>query len=242
MDNTIDDTRETMNLIVGSPAGTTNIYVNATKEDREGNNLTSMCNVKAGEKLVLNVTSSDNAVATAPATIEIKGCGTTNQTPLAVTPVGAGTSDITFSRNTGSTATGTFDMSTARFRAAVTAPPPSNTAPTVSVTGVADKASYEIGAVPAAGCQVVDPEDGNSSFLASLSAITGPVSAHGIGSQTASCAYTDGGGLSGSASATYSIVDTIGPEVTVTGFNDGDVFELGVDTLPTAGCDTQDSG
>jgi hypothetical protein len=93
-------------------------------------------------------------------------------------------------------------------------PPPTNTAPDVSVTGVTDGASYEIGAVPAAGCAVTDTEDGNSTFPATLSATTGPLSAYGLGSQTASCSYTDAGGLSDSASATYSIVDTVAPTIT----------------------------
>ncbi len=90
---------------------------------------------------------------------------------------------------------------------------PSNTAPTVSVTGVTDSSSYNKGSVPAAGCSVIDAEDGNSSFAATLGAISGAYAADGIGSQTASCSYTDGGGLSDSASATYSIVDPSGPGI-----------------------------
>src|SRR4029453_12859438 len=71
--------------------------------------------------------------------------------------------------------------------------------------------------VPEATCQVTDAEDGNSSFAATLSAITGPYAADGIGSQTASCSYTDGGGLSATpASATSSIVDPSGPSITYT--------------------------
>jgi hypothetical protein len=91
---------------------------------------------------------------------------------------------------------------------------PANTPPSVSVTGVTNGISYEFGSVPDAVCEVTDTEDGNSSFAATLSAITGPLSAYGLGSQTASCAYTDGGGLSATpASATYTIVDTSAPDV-----------------------------
>jgi hypothetical protein len=87
-----------------------------------------------------------------------------------------------------------------------------NTAPTVVVTGVAQGGSYELGAVPAAGCQVTDTEDGSSTPPASLSPITGPLSAYGIGSRTATCTHMDTGGLSATpASATYSIVDTTDP-------------------------------
>jgi hypothetical protein len=93
--------------------------------------------------------------------------------------------------------------------------PPTNTAPTVTVGGVSDGATYAKGLVPAATCNVVDAEDGNSSFAATLSSITGPYASDGIGSQTASCAFTDSGGLSAApASATYSIVDPSAPSIT----------------------------
>jgi hypothetical protein len=91
---------------------------------------------------------------------------------------------------------------------------PTNTPPSVSVTGVTNGAAYTKGSVPSAGCSVVDTEDGNSSFAATLSAITGPNAADGLGSQTASCAYTDGGGLTANASATYTIVDSSAPSIT----------------------------
>jgi len=89
---------------------------------------------------------------------------------------------------------------------------PGNTAPTVAVTGVADGATYELGAVPAAGCQVTDAEDGNSTTEASLSPISGPLAAYGIGDRTATCSHKDDGGLSATpVSATFHIVDTTKP-------------------------------
>jgi hypothetical protein len=88
-----------------------------------------------------------------------------------------------------------------------------NTPPSVSVAGVTDGATYDKGSVPAATCEVTDAEDGNSSFAATLSSITGPYSSDGIGQQTASCSYTDGGGQSDTASATYSIVDPSPPSI-----------------------------
>jgi hypothetical protein len=90
----------------------------------------------------------------------------------------------------------------------------SNTPPTVTVGGVSNGGSYEIGSVPSATCNVVDLEDGNSSFAATLSSISGPNSGVGLGSQTASCSYTDGGGLNDTDSATYDIVDTADPTIT----------------------------
>ena len=96
----------------------------------------------------------------------------------------------------------------ATFALNVTRPVVTNTAPAVTISNVANDASYEFGNVPVARCNVTDKEDGNSSFDASLSAITGTRAAEGLGSQTASCSYDDAGGLNAKASATYSIVDT----------------------------------
>jgi hypothetical protein len=84
----------------------------------------------------------------------------------------------------------------------------------VTITGVADGSSYEYGSVPVAGCSIVDTEDGNSSFGALLSEISGSLAAYGLCPQTASCSYTDGGGLTSTASATYSIVDLTDPVIT----------------------------
>lgn len=96
-------------------------------------------------------------------------------------------------------------------------PAPTNTAPTVSVAGVTNGASYNKGSVPVATCTVTDAEDGPSSFAATLSGVTGTYSTDGIGSQTASCAHTDSGGLAAvPASATYSIVDPTAPGISST--------------------------
>jgi hypothetical protein len=105
---------------------------------------------------------------------------------------------------------GNNGFSTVNFT--ITVNGPSNTAPTVAVTGVTDGGVYELGAVPVAGCQVTDTQDGNSTHAASLSSITGPLAAYGIGSQTATCTHTDSGGSSATpASATYTIDDTTDP-------------------------------
>ncbi|MCU1381241.1 MAG: hypothetical protein JWN29_4224, partial [Acidimicrobiales bacterium] len=87
----------------------------------------------------------------------------------------------------------------------------SNTPPTVAVTDVANGATYELGGVPVAGCSISDAQDGLSSTVAALGAVSGPKAAFGIGDQTASCSYTDHGGLSDSSSVTYTIVDTVKP-------------------------------
>jgi hypothetical protein len=88
-----------------------------------------------------------------------------------------------------------------------------NTAPTVTVADVTGGASYNKGSVPVAMCSVTDAEDGPSSFPATLSAVTGPYASDGIGDQTASCSYTDGGGLTATDSVTYGIVDPSPPSI-----------------------------
>ena len=131
---------------------------------------------------------------------------------------GAGSGTITF-RATGLNTSGATinrdDDMTVSWTTGTCAPP--NTPPSVSVTGVTDGLTYEFGAVPAATCNVIDTEDGNSSFAATLSAVTGPLSTYGLGIQTASYSYTDDGGLSDSDSATYTIVDTGAPAITDAG-------------------------
>lgn len=88
--------------------------------------------------------------------------------------------------------------------------PPPNTQPTVAVTGVSDGGVYEIGSEPSPVCEVTDLEDGDSTVPA---LVTGTLS-HGLGTLTASCDYTDGGGLSAdTATATYTIVDTGDPTI-----------------------------
>ena len=134
---------------------------------------------------------------------------------LTSTAAGAGTGTVNFRATGLNTAGATINRDDAMAVSWTTgscAPP--NTAPGVSVFGVTSGGNYEIGNVPAATCDVIDTEDGNSSFAATLSDITGSLSAYGLGSQTASCSYTDDGGLSDSDSATYTIVDTGIPVIT----------------------------
>ena len=87
------------------------------------------------------------------------------------------------------------------------------TAPSVSVTGVDNGASYEKGSVPTAGCTVSDAVDGSPVVAPVLSAVSGPLSGYGLGTRTATCSYTNSSGLSASASVSYSIVDTVAPNI-----------------------------
>jgi hypothetical protein len=204
LDASIDAVAEVMSLNVGGANGTTQLYVTPRNGDgKQG------CNLTGSTTLVISIVSNDTSVATvSPAQVTFTSCGDTPT--LTVAPHNQGSATINaslVSNNTG----GSFNLAPVTFTVNV-APPP-NTPPTVVVAGVTGGASYPKGSVPAATCEVTDAEDGNSSFPATLSAITGPYASDGIGEQTASCSYTDGGGLTASASMTYGIVDPSAPNI-----------------------------
>lgn len=91
--------------------------------------------------------------------------------------------------------------------------PVTNQKPSVSVTGVSDGASYEFGNVPTAGCSWTDDHDGSGTTTPTVTGPTGPRSVDGLGSVAVACSKTDTGGLTGSASATYTIQDTTPPAI-----------------------------
>lgn len=171
------------------------------------------CN--AADGTALDVTISIPADVSATSTkLTFTSCGVPQSVNF--TSSKGGTYKITHTLSDANKTGGSY-TNLADFTLTVNAAAPTNTAPTVSVTGVMHGADYEFGNVPAAGCKVVDKEDGTTSFDASLSPITGTRAADGLGSQTASCNYADQGipSLFGSASATYNVVDTTPPVVTV---------------------------
>jgi hypothetical protein len=205
LDGTIDSDVEVMALNVGGANGTTSLYV----QPRNGDGKTG-CNFNPGTTLVVSIASSNPAVATVSLSPSgtFASCGDVRT--VTVTPLAVGSTTISITQTSNSTG-GTFNLAPASF--AVNVAPPANTAPSVVVAGVTGGASYDKGSVPAATCQVTDTEDGPSSFAATLGAVTGPHAADGIGSQTASCSYTDAGGLTASASAAYGIVDPSAPTI-----------------------------
>jgi hypothetical protein len=206
LDGTVDATAEVMPLQAAGPNGTTTLAVNPANGDGKNG-----CNLAGSTPLNVAVGTSASSVATvSPSSITFTSCG---ETPtLTVTPVGEGSATISLSQVSNTTGA-TFDLSTATFTVNVTAPAATNTPPTVSVTGVTNGGSYDVGAVPTAGCSVVDAEDGNSTPSPTLSAITGPYAVDGIGQQTATCRYTDLGGLYAESSATYTIGDPSAPVI-----------------------------
>lgn len=204
LDSTIDAVAEVMPLNVGGASGTTSLYITARNGDGKNG-----CNLTSSSTLVLAVQSSNPAVATvSPSSVTFASCSDTRL--LTVTPVSMGSATVGVTQ-TSNTTGGTFNLAPATFTAQVA--PPANTAPSVTVSGVDGGASYAQGSVPAATCSVSDAEDGPSSFAATLSAVSGPYSVDGIGTQSAGCSYTDAGGLTASASETYSIVDLSAPVI-----------------------------
>lgn len=158
--------------------------------------------------------NTPTGVTANPQTLSFTSCDTEKSVLFSATQAGA--YNITVSVT--DYGVGDYNTEPAKFTLHVNpAPPPSNTAPQVSVTGVTNGASYEIGSVPTASCVVTDAEDVNPSSTVSLTQVSGPLSTYGLGSQTASCSYTDAGGLTATASATYSIVDTTNPIITFKG-------------------------
>ena len=205
IDASVDAAAEVMPLTTGGANGTTQLFV--TPQNGDGKN---GCNLTSSKTLGLSVSSSNTAVATvSPSSVTFGACGDTKT--LTVTPVSQGSATISVSETSNDTGA-TFNLAPATFTVNVTPPP--NTAPTIAVAGVTGGANYNKGSVPNATCNVTDAEDGNSSFPATLSAITGTYASDSIGSQTASCDYTDGGGLNVQASETYSIVDPTTPVIT----------------------------
>lgn len=209
VDASVDTTAEVMPLNARGANGTTTLAV--TPENGDGK---SGCNFTAQSTLTLQLTSSDPAVATvSPSTVTFGSCG--DLKTLTITPGNTGTASVTASQvsnNTGAT----FNLATATFTVNVVAPAPSNTAPILSLTGVAAGVSYTKGFVPAAVCNVIDPEDGNSSFPATLSAVSGPDGATGVGTQEANCSYKDKGGLTAASSVMYGITDGSAPGISYT--------------------------
>jgi hypothetical protein len=204
LDASIDAVAEVMALDVGGPAGTTNLYVTPRNDDGKNG-----CNLTGSTTLVLAVASSNTSAATvSPSSVTFTSCGATPT--LTVTPLAAGSTTISVSQTSNGT-DGTFSLAPATFIVNVTSSAPVNTAPQVTISGVTAGASYEIGSEPTPMCSITDLEDGPSSFAAT---ITGTL-AYGLGTLTASCDYTDAGGLNVSASAMYSIVDTVDPLITL---------------------------
>ncbi len=245
--NDLSGTAGVMTLTSGGNTGSTALTVVPRNGDGKNG-----CNLTGTSTLVVSLHSSDTSVATvSPASLTFGSCGDVKT--VTMTSGATGTANVTLTQVSNTTG-GSFNLSPASF--AVHVVPPPNTPPAITVTGVEHGASYAKDSVPAAGCAVEDAEDGSSSFAADLSAITGAYADDGLGNQTASCSYTDAGGLVQETSATYSIYDPSAPTIEHTlspsspdgddGWYTGDVtlaWHVGEPESPNSlaleGCDNQ---
>src|SRR5215213_89481 len=161
VDTTVDATAEVMSLQVGATTGNTTQLAVIT-QNGDGKN---GCNISgSGSSVTFPVSSSAPSVATvSPSSVTFDACGAIKT--VTVTPLSQGSTTISLGTptTTGGTS-GTFNVNPATFTVNVTDPPPANTPPQVTVSGVTEAALYNKGSVPSATCQVIDAEDGNSSF------------------------------------------------------------------------------
>lgn len=206
-EDTVATVAKVMPLNVGGPDGTTTLVVVEQNDDGKNG-----CNLTGDKTLTVSLASSNTAVATvSPSSVTFGACG--DKKTLTVTPVSAGDANISATQ-TSNTTNGSFNLAPAAFTVKVA--PPANTAPTLTISGTTPGASYKKGSVPATVCNVTDAEDGSKSPAPTLSPITGDYAADGIGSQTATCSYTDAGGLTVTSAVTYSIIDATPPVITYT--------------------------
>ncbi len=160
----------------------------------------------------VDVTGSAGVTAN-PSTVSFDACDVRKS--VAFTATSAGVRSVTLSHVSGPDLGGSNAANPARFDLTVNAA--TNTAPEVSVGGVADGESYEFGAVPTVSCSVTDAETPNPVVpQPTVSPISG-LTAYGLGTWKATCTYTDPEGLTDTATATYSIVDTQKPVLNTPG-------------------------
>ena len=198
LQDTIADTGTGVSLVAGSStSGSAGIRVvgnNAAQDPDPG------CNIDAGDAaLKLDVITPTGVTAT-PDPLLITDCGD-DFTVTFTAAANAVSGHATVSVISGPAGGGTY-LNQVDIPITVTQPAPTNTAPTVSVTGISNGATYEKSSTPAPGCSVVDAEDTGES--ASPQVANGAYDA--LGSHTVTCTYTDGGNLTRSANATYTVV------------------------------------
>ena len=169
------------------------------------------CNASDGTPARVNINAPANVTAT-PSSLTFTACENTSSTStkqsVSFTADAAGDYSITVSVQ--DPGTGTYNPNPAEFTLHVTAP--ANTAPSVSVTGVEDGQTYEKSSVPTPGCSVTDAEDTGESATPQVS--NPPFDS--LGNHTVTCSYKDGGGLSDTDTATYTVVrdrDTTPPVI-----------------------------
>lgn len=229
--DTIEDAGTGVSLVAGSTTGGT-AAIKVVGNNSDGATTDPGCNWDAGEDpLKLDVVTPEGITAT-PDPLLVTTCGV--DVPVTFKASATAVSGIVTVRIIATPAGGGGYNNQVSIPITVTQP---NSKPSVAINGVTTGAEYVIGSVPSATCSVTDLEDGPSSFNAVLSGTL----TNGLGSQTATCSFTDAGGLSDTKSVTYTIVSPPNskPSVVVTGVTNGATYEIG--SVPAAGCDVTDA-
>ncbi|MBA3309619.1 MAG: hypothetical protein H0U28_06090, partial [Nocardioidaceae bacterium] len=206
----IQDTIEgtgALSLVAGSTTGGT-AGVRVVGNNSDGATKDEGCNWDAGESpLVLDVVTPTGVTAT-PDPLSLTTCGNLGEVSVTFTASASAVSGTATVAIISTPAGGGGYTNQVSIPITISQPP--NTKPSVSVSGVTDGAEYEIGSVPPALCDVTDAEDGDSQHAATLTGIL----SHGLGSQAATCDYTDAGELAADTqTATYTVVDTGDPTI-----------------------------
>lgn len=173
----------------------------------------SGCDVSTGNASVYDIVLTapnegpNASVTTNVSSVTFNACAVAK--PVIFTATSVGTKLVSLDHASGPI----LNENPAKFTLTVNPPAVTNTPPTVTVGGVT-ATSYEFGAVPAAVCNVSDAEDVDESAEPQYS---GTLDSYGLGTETVTCEYTDGGGLSDDDSVTYTVVDTTDPSISAPG-------------------------
>lgn len=170
----------------------------------------SACTASSSVDVIYDVviTGAGSDVSASPSKLDFTSCDTS--IPVTFTATATGSWPVTLVED--ATSEARANPANAALTLTVSAPAASNTKPSVAVSGFTNGDTYELGhdALPTPVCVVTDDHDVVAPFPAT---VTGTLD-HGLGDQTATCDYTDKGGLAAdTATATYTIVDTTDPTI-----------------------------
>ncbi len=201
---TIDATVGGMSLVTGGNSGSVSYTVIPQSGDGKNG-----CNLTGATTEVVSVVSSNPSVATINASqITFTSCSTFG--PFAVTPLSTGSTTISLSQQSNSTA-GSFNLSPATFT--VTVAPPPNTAPTITVPANMTVEGNALGGANVSfSVTAFDAEQGDLTGAVSCTSASGALFA--LGTTLIDCSVTDAGSLSASGSFSITVVDTAAPVVT----------------------------
>lgn len=234
LQDTIADNGAGVSLVAGSAttgSAAIRVVANSASGDPDSN-----CNVDPGDLPLRLTIITPVGVTASPNPLSLPTCGDDYTVTFAAAS-NAVSGHVTVTLLSAPAGGGTY-VNNVDIPITITQPAPTNTAPVVTLTGATNGASYVIGSVPATTCQVTDAQQpGIPSFNATLSGTL----VSGLGNQTATCSFTDAGGLSDSKSVTYSIVapPNTKPTVTVAGVTNGASYEIGA--VPTPTCTVSDA-